>query len=350
MSAWKSKLLEVFERFGLSSWSSLLTKGRRIWGFGLGAGVLGAVVLAFRYALRPAPKTQLPDAISPAIFATRIFYSRRGQLVYHESGRGEPLLFLHGIYIGASSYEWSKVYPHFASAYQVMALDLIGFGESERPDLILSAADHVQALSEFLRAKSGGEPATIVASGQSAGFAVLLASQHPELVRRLILSMPTGALDSGQTRRRNLLLAKVPMANRVLYYRYLSTRVQVRSWLRNSGFADPVKVGDETVDVLSNCAQQFGAERAIFQWFSHRFDVELEKRIAEISQPVTLIWGDKAKYPPLESAYGLQLVVAKCSLIVLENTGTLAALETPERMTELLAKELDPTIRVYGAG
>ena len=176
-------------------WRQLLARGRKIWGVSLGAGLLGAVVLALRYALRPSAKPKLPDAISPAIFATRIFYSSRGQLVYHESGQGGPLVFLHGVYVGASSYEWSKVYPHFAEAHQVLAVDLLGFGESERPDAALSAVDHVRILAELLRAKCGGERAAIVASGLSAGFATVLAAQHPDLIHRLILLMPTGGVD-----------------------------------------------------------------------------------------------------------------------------------------------------------
>ena len=91
-----------------------MAQGRKIWGVSLGAGLLGAFVLTLRYALRPSAKPKLPDSISPAIFATRIFYTSRGQVVYHESGQGGPLVFVHGVYIGASSYEWSKVYPHFA--------------------------------------------------------------------------------------------------------------------------------------------------------------------------------------------------------------------------------------------
>jgi pimeloyl-ACP methyl ester carboxylesterase len=152
-------------------WKHLLARGRRFWRVSVGAGLLGAVVLTLRYALRPSAKPKLPDAISPAIFATRILYTSRGQMVYHESGQGAPLVFLHGVYVGASSYEWSKVYPHFAATHQVLAVDLLGFGESERPDVLFSAADHVRALVEFIRAKSGGERASIVASGFGAGFA-----------------------------------------------------------------------------------------------------------------------------------------------------------------------------------
>jgi pimeloyl-ACP methyl ester carboxylesterase len=333
-------------------WKKLMAQGRKIWGVSLGAGLLGAFVLTLRYALRPSAKPKLPDSISPAIFATRIFYTSRGQVVYHESGQGGPLVFVHGVYVGASSYEWSKVYPHFAGTHQVLAVDLLGFGESERPDVPLSATDHVQALVEFIRAKSGGERASIVASGLGAGFATILAAQHPDLVQRLILLMPIGRIEFGrrQVPKRYGMFARVPFANRTFYRRYLSTRIQIRTWLKNFGFGDFEKITEETVEVLTNCAQQFGAERAIFQWMTRRFDLDLEKRMAELSQPVTLIWGEKAVNPPLESGYRLQPVAKQCSLVVLPNLGSLAPLESPMQVAEALTKELDPTIHIYKAG
>jgi pimeloyl-ACP methyl ester carboxylesterase len=333
-------------------WKHLLARGRRIWGVGVGAGLLGAFVLTLRYALRPSAKPKLPDAISPAIFATRILYTSRGQMVYHESGQGAPLVFLHGVYVGASSYEWSKVYPHFAGTRQVLAVDLLGFGESERPDVILSAADHVRALVEFIRAKSGGERASIVASGLGAGFATILAAQHPEMVQRLILVMPVGQVAFGRRRlpKRYGVFSRVPLFNRGFYQRFLSTRIQIRAWLKNFAFVNPEKITEETIEVLTNCAQQFGADRAIIQWMSGRFDLDLEKRLSELSQPVTLIWGANAADPSLESGYGLESVAKQCSLVVLANSGVLAALESPIPVIETLIKELDPTIHVYKTG
>lgn len=333
-------------------WKKFLARGRQLWGVSLGAGLLGALVLTLRYALRPSAKPKLPDAISPAIFATRIFYTSRGQLVYHESGQGAPLIFVHGVYVGASSYEWSKVYPHFAGTHQVLAVDLLGFGESERPEVPLSATDHVQALVEFIRAKSGGERASIVASGLGAGCATILAAQHPDLVKRLILLMPTGRVEFGRRRlpKRYGLISRVPIVNRTFYRRYLSTRIQIRAWLKNFAFVDPEKITAETVEVLTNCAQQFGADRAIFQWLSRRFDIDLEKRLAELSQPVTLVWGENAVIPPLESGYRLQQIAKQCSLVVLPNLGLLAALESPMQVAEALVKQLDATIHIYKAG
>ena len=205
---------------------------------------------------------------------------------------------------------------------------------------------------EFIRAKSRGERASIVASGFGAGFATILAAQHPEMVQRLILVMPVGQVAFGRRRlpKRYSVFTRVPLLNRGFYRRYLSTRIQIRAWLKSSGFVDPEKISDETIEVLTNCAQQFGADRAIIQWMSGRFDLDLEKRLAELSQPVTLIWGENAADPPLESGYGLESVAKQCNLVVLANSGVLAALESPMPVIQALVKELDPTIHVYKTG
>jgi pimeloyl-ACP methyl ester carboxylesterase len=274
-------------------------------------------------------------------------YSSRGQVVFHESGRGAPLLFVHGIYVGASSYEWSKVYPHFASSHHVMAVDLLGFGESERPDVRLAASDHVRVLAELIGAKFSGERASIVASGLAAGFATVLAAQHPELVHRLILFMPAGRSEfrKGHFPSRSAIISRVPFVNRAFYRRYLANRIYIRGWLRNVGFADPENVSDEPTEVLTNFAQQFGADRAVLQWFSGRFDLDLEKHLADLIQPVTLCWGEKCSN--LESGYRLRGLARQCSLVVLPNCGLLAALESPSEVAATLMHDLDPTIRVF---
>lgn len=329
-------------------WRAVLGRIKKSWRVSLGAGILGALVLAFRYAVRPLSRPKLPEAISPAIFATRLLPTTRGQIIYHESGHGDPLLFVHGVYVGASSYEWSKVYPYFAETHRTMAIDLLGFGESERPNQPLSVTDHVDVLAQFLRAKSDGEPATIVASGFGAGFAAMLAAQHPDLVQRLILVMPIGEIAG--MRRRHRIVSNIPIFKRALYRRHISARSRVKKWIERYGFVQADAATAEDVDVITYFAQQWGAEYAIFRWLSGRFDLDLERRLSEIPHPVTLIWGDKVPYPPLEQAYRLQPVGRRCSLVVMENAGLLAALESPKAMMEVLSRELDPTIRVFKAG
>ena len=324
----------------------------RFWGVGLGAGLLGAVLLAVRYAFKTPKAAKIPDTVAPAIFATRIFYTGRGQLVYHESGNGEPLVFIHGIYPGASSFEWSRVYPHFADRFQVLAPDLLGFGESSRPNRPFGPSEHTEILADFLRAKVGQTRSILIASGLGAAFAVLLAERHPELVQRLVLVMPVAS--AGNHGRRNFFdygrwLAALPLARQAYYYRYLATKARIRLWLATACFADPEKIDDEVVDVLWTYSRQFGANRAALYSVRGKLNVDLERHLAELTQPVTLVWGEEAKFPPVHVGYRLREVARKSNLVVLDKAGVFAALESPRELCELLDRELDSDLRIYQA-
>ncbi len=323
---------------------------RKLLSLGLGAGMLGALVVAIRFAKKPRPQVKLPESISPAIFATRMLYTSRGQMVYHESGQGDPLIFLHGVYLGASSYEWSKVYPHFADRFQVIAPDLIGFGESERSPLSLE--DHVRSLGECLRAKCGEARAAIVASGLGAVASALLAEQHPELVQRLVLFMPVDDRDllRQYVPRRLRTFARLALRNDGFYRRHFASERQIRDWLTRFGFAEAARIDHETVDVLTRSAQQFGAQRAVLHWLLHKEMTSLERIFAGLTQPVTLLWADKATVPGVEFGRRLQRIPRHCSLVTLEHCGILAALEVPAQMIQVLDQELGPGLRLFTSG
>lgn len=321
---------------------------KRLFGAGLGAGLLGAVFLALRYAVRPVSKARVPDAISPAIFRTKALHTSLGQIVYHESGTGPTLMFVHGVCTGASSYEWSKVYPAFTDAYRVLAPDLIGFGESARPDANLTAADYARCMAEFIRGTCD-EPVTVVASGLGAGLSVLLASQHPEVVKQLILWMPTGLTELGvrEVSLGRWLASMAPVAHRFIYRNYESSRAAVRAWLAVHGFADATRITDEALDVYTTCAQQYGAEHAIRNLYAGRLNVDLEERLPMLSQPVTLLWPEQGSDRQSEVPARLQSLVRGSRLRMLgPRLSQLAAIEGAAELAAALKEELDPALKV----
>src|SRR5581483_3962364 len=320
---------------------------KKLLGVGLGAGFLGAIMFALKYAVRPATKSRVPDTISPAVFKTKVLHTSLGQIVYHECGIGQTLIFVHGISPGASSYEWSKVYPAFTSTHLVVAPDLIGFGESARPQAHFAAEDFARALAEFIRATCD-QPPVLIGSGLGGGLCVLVASQHPELVSRLILLMPTGLTEFGQKQISlgTKLSAALPLLNRFLYRNYQSTKSAMREWLTQFGFANPAKVTEEVVDVYATCAQQYGAEHAIANLHAGRLCFDFESRIKTLAQPVTLLWSDAVPASPLDWAQRLREMVRNSNLHILQNVGPLAALESPEQVTAALSEQLQSQLRV----
>ena len=114
-----------------------------------------------------------------------------------------PLVFLHNFGGGASAYEWSKVYPAFASNYRVLAPDLIGWGQSAHLVRDYQIADYLTTLAEFIQ-QTCRIPVTLVASSLTAALTVRVVIQHPELFKALFLVCPSGFADFGQDAGRRL--------------------------------------------------------------------------------------------------------------------------------------------------
>ncbi len=312
-------------------------------GVGLGVGLLGTIVLAVRYRMQRAMRQPIPETISPAIFATRVVQTAVGEFVYHTSGSGEPIIFLHGIYPGASSFEWSRVYPDFAARHTVIAPDLIGFGESERPTPGLDTDGHSLALADLIRTLTPGRRPILVASGITSAIALKLAVQHPELLRHLILYAPVGLdvtlhrLPMGIST-----LACIPGLNTFVYKNYFARRPFIRTWLTKVGFANPAFIADDVADMLTTCAGQYGAEHAIVAFMRGRILYETRARLTQVTQPVCVIWPDHPDRFASEFAETLRTAIPRCEVVPAGPLGTLGALEDPAHLRELIESRLAP--------
>jgi haloalkane dehalogenase len=116
-------------------------------------------------------------------------------MAYHEAGSsGDPVaLFLHGN--PTSSYLWRNIIPLVAPVAHCIAPDLIGFGQSGKPDIEYRFADHVRYLDAFL-ANAGITSAFVIAHDWGSALAFHLAARRQEFIRGLafmefIWPMPT---------------------------------------------------------------------------------------------------------------------------------------------------------------
>jgi haloalkane dehalogenase len=105
-------------------------------------------------------------------------------MAYRESGADDApaALFLHGN--PTSSYSWRNVMPHVGGVARCVAPDLIGFGQSDKPDIDYRFDDHVRYLDAFIAA-SGIESAYLVAQDWGTALALHLAARRPAFVRGL---------------------------------------------------------------------------------------------------------------------------------------------------------------------
>jgi haloalkane dehalogenase len=106
------------------------------------------------------------------------------EMAYREAGRTDApvALFLHGN--PTSSYVWRNVIPHVAEVARCIAPDLIGFGQSGKPDIAYRFEDHARYLDAFI-ARAGIRSAYLVLHDWGSGLGFHLAARQPELVRGL---------------------------------------------------------------------------------------------------------------------------------------------------------------------
>lgn len=83
-------------------------------------------------------------------FESRFVDVHGSRIHYVEQGEGSPILFLHGN--PTSSYLWRNVIPHVSEQGRAIAMDLIGMGQSGKPDIDYRFVDHYRYLVGFIEA------------------------------------------------------------------------------------------------------------------------------------------------------------------------------------------------------
>ncbi|WP_240359369.1 haloalkane dehalogenase [Pyxidicoccus trucidator] len=103
---------------------------------------------------------------------------------YREAGHGPTVVLLHGN--PTSSYVWRNVIPHLAGRHRVLAPDLIGMGDSGKPDIAYRFADHARYLDAWFDAL-GLKDVVLVGYDWGGSLAMDWAARHPERVRGLVV-------------------------------------------------------------------------------------------------------------------------------------------------------------------
>lgn len=263
-----------------------------------------------------------------------------GQRVfYHRSGRGSPLVLMHGYLL--SHWSWRALIPGLAQDHDVIAIDLPGYGESDRPSpsqFRYDAAGYLEAVIGVLDAL-GIERASL--AGQSLGGAIALytAARQPDRVDRLLVVAPLVYPFPIPVEGRVVLVPYVGLAAMRAFY----TRGTLRRYLRRDMFADPSLATDEMVDYIWERINRPGGFEAAHA--TARFCADpspVERALRAVRSPACVVWGEEDRLFPAAHARRLASDLPGADVQLIPGCGHIPSEEKPLELLRIMSTFLAP--------
>lgn len=264
--------------------------------------------------------------LEPWFDGDRHSYFWRGfKIAYTSRGQGRPVLLVHGIHAAASSYEWRHNFEALSEHYRVYAVDLLGFGLSDRPPVRYTSETYVQLLIDFLR-DVFIEPPAVIASSLSAAFAVSAAYRAPSLIAGLALVCPTGLRRLNSTQllpnTATQVLLEAPVLGQSLY-NMLVSEASIKFYLRNQVFFDEKAADKAIVSQMYATSHQHGAKFAPTAFVSGALNLDISEVFPRLDLPTLVIWGEKARVTPMTDSADFVEENARVRLAIADDSGLL---------------------------
>ena len=329
----------------IASLQRYLEMGRvgKIWKTMLAAGTGVATLAAVNAVIARRRQEPEQNALGGEAGA---FEWRHGRIFYKVSRdpMSRPLVFVHGIGMGASSLMWRRNFDALAHDFRVYALDLLGFGFSDKPATAPYSADLcVELIVDFIREVVRERPVSIVASSLSAAFAVRVADEQPELINALVLLAPTGAdilhARPGTTSAAFYGLLQSPVLG-TSFYNAMASERSIRDHARTHLFYDRRFVTDSLVARYYAMGHQSGAQHALTAFLSGYLNTDVRAAFARLSQPVTLVWGKQDRTNPVEQDAALLRLNPRARLEVFDRCRMMPQEEHSEKFNALVRDQL----------
>ncbi len=247
-----------------------------------------------------------------------------------------PIVLIHGY--TASVYVWKTVAPMLADAgFRVLAVDLIGFGYSEKPawfDYTIDA--QARMVSRFMDRIGIGQ-AVVVGSSYGGAVAATLALDYPARVGKLVL---VNAVINDDVKNHPILrLASVPGIGEALTPFLVDSKRFMRFRMhRTLAHVNHNMITDERIKFVQQPLTNAEGHRAALatsrNWHANR----IEKDAHLINQPTLLIWGEEDRVIPVKNGHKLYDSILHSRLVILKNCGHVPQEECSDLFVDLVEK------------
>lgn len=242
--------------------------------------------------------------------------------VYLSSGSGQPLIFLHGA--GAGAVTWYPSIGIMSKHFHVIAPDIVGYGESDKPVAPYDRAYFSKWLKDFLLALDIPK-AHIVGLSQGGAIALQFVLDNPQMVDKLVL------VDSGALGARPPLPSVLGMLWLNSFPSSLANRFYSRFILFNPDNRDSNHAHYSSEVIMSK-----GGKNAFRQGRGVAVSALSENLLRQITKDTLIVWGENDRLFSIEHGEAAANVIPNAKFCSIKNAGHLPLMDQPEIFNKTL--------------
>jgi pimeloyl-ACP methyl ester carboxylesterase len=253
---------------------------------------------------------------------------------YVDTGGHRPaMLLLHGISSSLDFY--GPTIPLLAESFRVLALDLLGFGQSDKPKgKPYSLKLYADLIHEFLEKTDAAAAGPVYGTGHSMGGKYLLATAltYPGTFSKLVLSNTDGFITLPSFAR----VLSLPGVRHIL--KAVVTRENIAKKMFASAFHNISAIDAVTRRKILDVAVDRDAFDTVMGLNRNLMNLDLQRtglrsRLNELKLPVLIIWGDKDRYMSPRYAQIVERELPCAKLLIFSECGHSPMLEYPAQFS-----------------
>lgn len=264
---------------------------------------------------------------------------RFGKIRYQKKGSGSPLLFIHDLTVGSSSYEYHRLINNMTEKHAVYSLDLLGYGMSGKPPITYTNNLYEQLVTDFIKSVIG-KKTSVVVTGESVPFVIMACHNDPEIFNKIVCINPQSLFLQNQipSKQTNLFkfLIETPILGSFIYHLF-SNRPSIEKAFWKTYFYDREEVKEKYIYNYLEAAHidDYHAKYAFASYVGKYMNMNILHELKEIDNSILMIGGEKERdmQTIIENYKYYNPAIEDCYI---PNVKHLPQLEAPDEVLEQL--------------
>lgn len=267
-----------------------------------------------------------------------------GNICVYKKGTGaQRVVLIHGGGCDNAMLSWTEVIKEFTEEYTVYALDLLGYGKSDKPDGLCGSHfydTHINAVREVVEALGLDK---FILAGLSMGGAISIgyALKYPESVQALVpvdswgisKKMPFHSLCNWYIHKTNFTITQ---------YNWMAKSRRLAKWaISYSLIGDKNKITDAIVDEVWRACKEDGAGKSMLDYQRSSCTKEgtipyYKDVLHQLTMSVVFVNGEKDPLVPVKDLVGLKDILPNGKVVILKGCKHWAVKEQPKEFFEVI--------------